>query len=268
MLTRPQQLGKPVRIIPIKAFTDNYIWTLFSEQETHFSVVDPGDAQAVIAFMEAHELTLDAIFITHHHHDHTGGVQELQQRYGCYVYAPEQGRYPYADVSLKEGDCVSLWDSFYQFEVLEVPGHTMDHIAYYDKANGLLFCGDTLFKAGCGRMFEGTPEQFYHSLEKLKKLPAQTQVYCTHEYTLANLAFAQYIEPDNENIKQLIQKCQKLRQENKITLPSTIECELLTNPFLRCETSNLQNKAAQVLGKINPTPIETFATIRQLKDNF
>ncbi|WP_041296043.1 hydroxyacylglutathione hydrolase [Kangiella koreensis] len=276
MLTRQLDSSKPVRIIPLKAFSDNYIWVIYSPDGSKVAVVDPGDSRPVIEFLEENELSLDSILVTHYHNDHIGGVQELKNRYHCHVYASRHDQLSFTDTELDEDDTVSLFDDSYQFSILHLPGHTMGHIGYFCQhlsghdlqGQSLVFCGDTLFRAGCGRMFEGTPDIFHHSLQKLAQLPPSTLVYCTHEYTMANIAFAKTVEPDNADLLELEQNCQKLREQDLETLPSTIDSELRTNPFLRCTESTVIKTAERAEHKSLSDPVETFATIRQLKDNF
>lgn len=260
-----------MNVIPLNAFTDNYIWVIHAPNDSPvkdlISVVDPGDPKPVIDYIEKNNLTLESILITHHHNDHIGGVRTLKKKYGCRVYAPKRDNQSFSDRDLIEGDNVSVLDNTYQFQVIEVPGHTMGHIAFYGE--GALFCGDTLFKGGCGRMFEGTPPVFHESLQKLAKLLQETKVYCAHEYTLANLKFALSVEPDNPELQQEINKSQELRKANKPTLPSTIGLELSYNPFLRTDKPRVQEAASQAgAEKTFSDPVRTFATIRQLKDNF
>lgn len=256
-----------MKVIPLPAFNDNYIWVIHSSNSNAVAVVDPGDAKPVIDYIEKHGLTLETILVTHYHNDHIGGIPTLKNRYQCQIFVSQRDNQPFSDRNLVEGDKVSILNDEYQFEVIAVPGHTLGHIAYY--GHGALFCGDTLFKAGCGRMFEGTPEVFLESLSKLAKLPAETKVYCAHEYTLANLEFALSVEPNNEAIKQEIDNSQSLRSQNRPTLPSTIGQELRFNPFLRCHQHSVQEAASQAAAqKTFSDPVRTFATIRQLKDNF
>lgn len=256
-----------MKVIPLSAFSDNYIWVIHSSNSNAVTVVDPGDASPVIDHIEANQLSLETILITHHHNDHIGGVETLKNRYQCQVFVPKRDNQLFSDRDLVEGDEVSVLNDEYQFKVIEVPGHTMGHIAFY--GHGALFCGDTLFKAGCGRMFEGTPPVFHESLQKLADLPAETKVYCAHEYTLANLKFAQSVEPDNPAITKEIEYSQSLRDKNQPTLPSTIGQELEFNPFLRCHKRSVQETATEaVKEKTFSDPVRTFATIRRLKDNF
>lgn len=219
-------------IVPIAAFTDNYIWVLEIKGEDLCYVVDPGDAQPVLDYMKAHNKRIEGILITHHHYDHVGGVQLLQQQYpqAC-IYGPKQSPFKGIQYPLEAGDSLPIRG--YNFKILQIPGHTLDHIAYQCSEAAILFCGDTLFAAGCGRLFEGTAEQMYRSLMQLKALDPRTKVYCAHEYTVANLLFAQRVEPFNNQIKERLQYCQVQRAANKPTLPSTIADELVTNPFLR-----------------------------------
>ncbi|WP_251359290.1 hydroxyacylglutathione hydrolase [Kangiella sp. TOML190] len=256
-----------MKIEPIKAFTDNYIWALHHPTQQRLCVVDPGDSQPVFDYLEEHQLKLDSILITHYHNDHIGGVKALKQATGARVYGSVHDNLDFVDEALNEPESIVIFDDQYQFEILHVPGHTLGHIAYYEPHRQWLFCGDTLFKAGCGRMFEGEPKQFYQSLQKLAQLPPQTQVYCTHEYTLSNLAFAESVEPDNQVVKQLIAESQQRRKQQQATLPSTIASELASNPFLRCDQAPVI-KAAHSADPAAKHDWQIFATIRRLKDNF
>ncbi len=254
---------------PIPAFTDNYIW-LFQSPETNLAyVVDPGDAAPVMAYLKAHELQLGGILITHHHWDHTGGIDDLLSHFSVPVYGPKSENIPQITKALQHGDSCVI-DSQLTFSVLEVPGHTLDHIVYYqeDTESPLLFSGDTLFAAGCGRLFEGSPAQMYKSLTSLGKLPAETRVCCTHEYTLANLAFAKAVEPNNEALRQRIINDQASRDANRPTLPSTIGLELATNPFMRSDILDVRQAAESHSGSKCNTEVEVLAAIRGWKDNF
>ena len=253
-------------IEPIAAFTDNYIWCL--HDDTTAWVVDPGDATPVLTFLSANELALQGILITHHHHDHTGGIGALRQAFpDLTIYGPQNPAIVGLDKQLAEGGVVDVFG--YSFSVYEIPGHTLDHIAYYaaDTDPPTLFCGDTLFAAGCGRMFEGTPPQMLASLEKLAQLPAATAVYCGHEYTVANLRFAQAVEPDNNAVRERATHAAAQRAEQRPTLPSNIGLELTTNPFLRCQISSVR-AAARQQGLENENPAAVFAAIRRWKDQF
>lgn len=242
----------------IPALKDNYIWVLI--QKNRAIVVDPGDAAPVIDFFEREKLDLAAILLTHHHADHTGGVEKLKTYYSCPVYASNA----YATHPIQKNVSLSIED--YACKVLAIPGHTLDHIAYYDEKN--LFCGDTLFAAGCGRVFEGTNAQMYASLQTLLALPPTTKVYCGHEYTLKNLLFAQTVEPNNAMIKHKLEKIRLLREKNSITLPSTIEEENHTNPFLRCTQPSVILSAEKYAKRKLLTEVEVFASLRDWKNNF
>ncbi|ALI11140.1 MULTISPECIES: hydroxyacylglutathione hydrolase [Pseudomonas] len=254
-----------IQISALPAFTDNYIWLLQDHSTQRCAVVDPGDAAPVQAWLDAHPgWVLSDILITHHHHDHVGGVQALKNATNATVYGPASENIPARDQALHDNDQVSVlgWD----FDVYAVPGHTLGHIAYYH--HGLLFCGDTLFAAGCGRLFEGTPAQMHHSLGRLAALPEDTLVYCTHEYTLSNLKFAAAVEPGNPDIAARLEKVSRQRNEGIMTLPSTLALEKLTNPFLRTTETSVKQKADERSGQRNQTPSEVFAALRAWKDTF
>jgi hydroxyacylglutathione hydrolase len=249
-----------VQIIPISAFQDNYIWLL--HQNGHAIVVDPGDSVPVHHFLKDHNLNLDAILITHHHSDHIDGVENLLNVYPAMVYAPAKEHYHFPHTSVSESTDIHIPTLNLNFQVLEVPGHTLDHVVYY--GSNYLFCGDTLFGAGCGRLFEGTPEQMYQSLQRLAVLPSNTEVYCTHEYTVRNIEFALTLEPNNQMLLTRAQHSREQRLQNKPTLPSTIGLELATNPFLRCAVAEIQSSS-----KTNSSlPISIFSAIRQMRNQF
>jgi hydroxyacylglutathione hydrolase len=254
-----------VNVFPIKAFNDNYIWCIHNQ--THCVVVDPGDAAPVLAYCQDNQLTLSAIIITHHHWDHTGGIDELL---ACFpnipVYGPQNKDIKQITTRLSEGDDLELANLGVNFSVLEVPGHTLDHIAYYGDIG--LFCGDTLFSAGCGRLFEGSPQQMFDSLAKLTALPADTAVYCTHEYTMANIAFAEAVEPNNQALMAYKHWAKQQRENNTATLPSSIQKELAVNPFLRCHSAELASNVSQNMGTTLMSEQATFASLRSWKDNF
>lgn len=257
-------------IHPISAFSDNYIWTVTEADSRRACVVDPGDAQPVIEYLESNELQLSDILITHHHPDHTGGIQQLMERYSCRVIGPGSSNIKGLNEFASAGDIVSLFDQ--QFSVIEVPGHTLDHIAYFcedkNRKDPILFCGDTLFAAGCGRLFEGTPEMMHESLGKLSTLPANTKVYCTHEYTMANLQFAIAADAENPALLERIELEKEKRADNRPTLPSSIELELATNPFLRCKEAAIQKSTQTQSGLIPNNEVEVFAALRAWKDSF
>lgn len=250
-----------IRAIP--AFQDNYIWIIESTATASAIVVDPGDAAPVIAWLKQHQRKLAAILITHHHHDHTSGIAPLlqfakaSQQDTVTVFGPAQESIHGVSHPVHEGDLITIAMTQHRFRVIEVPGHTRGHVAYMaepsenpDLRYPALFCGDTLFAAGCGRLFEGTAEQMFSSLKKLAALPCETEVYCTHEYTLANLRFAVAAFPEHPAIRERFRQVQAQRTKGQITLPSAIAIELQTNPFLLCQTA------------------EEFRNLRQQKDEF
>lgn len=255
-------------IHPIPAFTDNYIWTLTDASSRKAAVVDPGDATPVLDFLAANDLQLSAVLITHHHPDHTGGLETLIREFAPVVYGPNNPAIEGINRPLAEGDTLQLFGADYS--ILEVPGHTLDHIAYYTESEEppVLFCGDTLFAAGCGRLFEGTPAMMLESLGKLAALPPDTRVYCTHEYTLANLRFAHAVEPDNPELATRLGQEQAKRANDTPTLPSTLALELQTNPFLRCQHAQLKAAAESHTGAGLRSEVDVFAAIRQWKDSF
>lgn len=221
------------QVIPIPAFRDNYIWLL--RREEHAVVVDPGDAAPVLAYLDAHGLALDAILVTHHHNDHIGGIDALLARHAAAaVYASAHEHYQFKHQAVREGDEITLRGLQSTFQVMETPGHTLGHIVYYGANH--LFCGDTLFSCGCGRLFDGTCQQLFQSLNRIANLPGPTLVYCTHEYTLQNCRFALSVDPSNLALQQRYQQVLSLDAQHRPTLPSTIAQELATNPFLRCDT--------------------------------
>ena len=254
-----------INIEPIKAFDDNYIWLMTTNEGS--IVIDPGESKNLLKAIEKKNIKLDAILITHHHYDHTGGIEELMMKYpNLKVYGPNNN-IDLIKSRLRDGELLNIIGI--DFEVIEIPGHTLDHIAYYANINNspILFCGDTLFAGGCGRVFEGTFDQMYESLMKLKKLPQNTKIYCGHEYTINNLQFAKAVEPDNIDLITRYNDALNLRKNNIPTLPSTLSIELKTNPFLRCEKNNVQKIISEKF-KTGHSEKEIFSALRQWKDNF
>jgi hydroxyacylglutathione hydrolase len=248
----------------IPAFSDNYIWILIKDNSA--AVVDPGDASAVESFLSKNNLNLEAILITHHHFDHTGGIIDLASKRDIKVYGPKGGHINGIEYELSENSIITILET--EFHIFETPGHTLDHIAYYSKEIDSLFCGDTLFSGGCGRLFEGTPLQMFDSLNKFSDLPEKTKVYCTHEYTLSNLTFALEVEPDNVDLKKYFEEVNSLRNSNMMSLPSSIRLENKINPFLRTSVDQIKEKAENYANKQNLQPVEVLAAIRDWKDNF
>nr|WP_026375319.1 hydroxyacylglutathione hydrolase [Aestuariibacter salexigens] len=251
-------------IHPIPAFNDNYIWCI--QRDNHAVVVDPGDAAPVLAYCKDNNLSLTAILITHHHWDHTDGIADLLVAFpGIPVYGPHND---IATIShrLAEGDSVSLDELQLTLSVLAVPGHTLDHIAYVSDIG--LFCGDTLFSGGCGRLFEGTPAQMHQSLNKLMSLPGDMPVFCTHEYTLANLKFARAVDPQNAALEKYQRWAEQQRQHGKPTLPSNIANERDINPFVRTGQPDVIASAATHSGQSDIAGEQVFAALRGWKDNF
>ncbi|QSL92619.1 hydroxyacylglutathione hydrolase [Ectopseudomonas toyotomiensis] len=256
-----------IQIDALPAFNDNYIWLLQEARSKRCAVVDPGDAAQVMAWLEAHhDWTLSDILITHHHFDHVGGVEQLKTVTGARVAGPAAEKIPARDVDLKDNDAIELLGL--RFEVMAVPGHTLGHIAYYHAEQNLLFCGDTLFAGGCGRLFEGTPQQMHQSLSRLAALPGATRVYCTHEYTLSNLRFAHAVEPHNPDVSARLAEVARWRDEGRISLPSNIELELATNPFLRVDEPSVVAATNGRDDRQSSEPSAVFASLRAWKDKF
>ncbi len=255
-----------IDVIPIPAFTDNYIWLIHDTSSNCGVIVDPGDSVPVKSSLNRLGIKLVTILITHHHPDHIGGLNSLVSDYDIPVYGPAGENIPGIDYSLREGDLVRIDEIDIEFKVIDVPGHTAGHIAYL--GDGKLFIGDTLFMAGCGRLFEGTAEQMYQSLSKIMQLANDTQIYCAHEYTLANLRFAETVEPDNQHIKERIERCKQLRKAGEPTVPGTLFIEKHTNPFLRSAEPSVISAAEQHTGQNLNNSVDIFAAIRSWKDNF
>ena len=249
-----------LHIIPIPAFEDNYIWLLHNNR--YAVVVDPGDATPVIAMLEKLNLILTTILITHHHGDHIDGVASLLAYRAVPVYAPQYEKFAFEHIKLLDGDTVSLPEIAQSFQVMWLPGHTLGHIAYVN--DDYLFSGDVLFGAGCGRLFEGTPAQMLSSLNRLKNLNPNTQVFCTHEYTAKNINFALSLEPDNEQLQARASTVKQLRNNLQPTLPSNIALELNTNPFLRCnQAAIIKNSQVQKQDELS-----VFTAIRSLRNHY
>ncbi|MCB1936209.1 MAG: hydroxyacylglutathione hydrolase [Nitrosomonas sp.] len=257
-----------LHIHPLPALRDNYIWII--HDTVHAAIVDPGDATPAMAFLQTQGLQPIAILITHHHSDHTGGNRQLLEQFDVPVYGPTQENISSITHPVQEGDTIQLQSLALTLNIIEIPGHTRGHIAYYGSSQqkSILFCGDTLFSCGCGRIFEGTPQQMFDSLQKLAALPAHTQVYCTHEYTLGNMSFARTVEPGNDDLRQLEIRAKQLRQRNLPTLPTDIATEKACNPFLRCQYPEIINSVKQHTGKTLSEPVEVFTELREWKNVF
>lgn len=256
-----------MNLVALPAFSDNYIWMLHDGREA--LVVDPGDAAPVRDALQTLGLSLTGILVTHHHPDHVGGLDDLRQLLSGPVFGPAREAIPQPTTPLRGGDRAA-WNGLL-FEILDVPGHTSGHIAFYvsapDRQAPLLFCGDTLFSGGCGRLFEGTADQMYRSLRALGGLPGATRVCCAHEYTLSNLRFAQSVDPDNPDLHHYALACAARRERGEPTLPSTLAIELQINPFLRCDQPALI-AAAQAHGASGNDPVQVFSHLREWKNQF
>lgn len=265
-MTDSINISNNVEVNGLPAFNDNYIWLIRNQRSA--VVVDPGDADVVETALQELSLDLEAILITHHHPDHTGGLKQLKKSYPkATIYGPVSERIEGIEKVLHETDTIKILADL-SLSVIEVPGHTMDHIAYYGRSEqNFLFCGDTLFAGGCGRLFEGSPEQMLDSLNKLASLEKDTLVYCAHEYTLANLKFALAVEPENQELISREATAQNLRANNLPTVPSTIAIEKNTNPFLRSKEAGVIS-AAKSVGSKDDSAVSTFAAIRGWKDRF
>jgi hydroxyacylglutathione hydrolase len=253
---------------PIPAFNDNYIWALRSPQQpAEVAVVDHGDAAPVLAWLEANNYSLAAILITHHHADHTGGVETLLNHASVPVYGPQNSPFEGITHPLQDGETLKLMQ--HSLQVKGVPAHTKDHISYFVGGDQpQLFCGDTLFLAGCGRLFEGTARQMLAAMHYFASLPDNTEVYCTHEYSLSNLAFAASVEPANAEITRVHERCHHLRHEGLPTLPSSIEQEKQINPFMRTAEPDVISSAEHYSGNPLKTEVEVLAALREWKNRF
>lgn len=243
-----------LKVIPILALKDNYIWCIVHVPTQQCVIVDPGEAAPVFAALEQQKLKLAGILVTHHHWDHTKGIDEILKQFKVPVF-----RYP-----LKTGDKIPI--DFLTLQALEIPGHTLDHTAYY--GHGMVFTGDTLFTAGCGRVFEGTMEQMFASLKRIAELPDDTLIYCGHEYTQANLKFAQTVEAHNPDILSRIKATDEFRAKNLPTVPATLSLEKKTNPFLRTIVPEVIKAAEQHARKSLKSPLEVFTVLREWKNHF
>jgi len=254
-----------VNIEPIHAFDDNYIWLITCQGSPSCAVVDPGDEEPVIEVLDQRGLRLASILITHKHYDHTGGVAGLIKHYqNVIVFGPGNESISQISCSVADQQKISLPGMNLDFEVLSIPGHTEGHVAYL--GNGVLFCGDTVFAGGCGRVFSGTFEQMSASLERIRKLPPETQLYCAHEYTLANLGFGLWVEPESELLQRRKQVVEAAVAQGIPTVPSSLQEELVTNPFLRVEQPNVIAAAEQWAGKPLKNNADVFTALRQWKD--
>ncbi|GMR08358.1 MAG: hydroxyacylglutathione hydrolase [Gammaproteobacteria bacterium] len=256
-----------LNVIRVNAFTDNYIWLIQGMQgpgSSKVAIVDPGDARPVLAALNAEKLEPIAILITHHHGDHTGGIRQILSNHDIPVYGPANEHITSVNHPLVEGDVVCLDGISATFSVLDVAGHTSGHIAY--SGHGMLFCGDTLFSIGCGRLFEGTAQQMHASLEKIRALPDETMLYCAHEYTLDNICFAKVVEPDNPDLLQYERLCHETLDAGGVTVPSRLRLEKRCNPFLRSHIQTVIDAAEQFAGRSLTGGSEVFATLRHWKD--
>ena len=255
-------------IIPIPALSDNYVWLVREGRSA--AVIDPGDAAPVLAYLEREGLALTAVAITHHHWDHVNGTAALVERFGVPVYGPAHETIPGRTHAVAEGDRFTLGDTGVELSVLDVPGHTAGQVAYVGACDGhpVTFTGDTLFTCGCGRLFEGTPAQMVDSLAKLAALPGDTHVYCGHEYTLANVRFALAVEPTSVALRERQAREQAKRDRGEPTVPSRMDLELATNPFLRAAEPAVFAAAEAHAGRPLADPVEAFAALREWKNGF
>lgn len=250
--------------VPVAALSDNYIW-LVADDEGNAFVVDPGEAAPVEAALKERGWTLRAILLTHHHADHIGGVSDLVREHDVEVYATDDPRIQPKNHFVADGDIIELESPKASFRVIAVPGHTRSHVAYFGE--GFLFCGDTLFSVGCGRLFEGTPAQMLASLDRFADLPPETKVCCAHEYTASNIRFALTVDPDNDALRRRRDEVARLREEARPSVPSTLGDEFATNPFLRVDSDAIARWFAPQAGTVDDR-VERFAALRRAKDTF
>tara|TARA_R110001583_G_scaffold26757_2_gene96282 strand:+ start:56959 stop:57729 length:771 start_codon:yes stop_codon:yes gene_type:complete len=255
-----------VNVITIPSFSDNYIWLIKDSQSQHCILVDPGDATPVLDIVNSQSLVVDAIIITHKHHDHIGGVEKILSSLDNDIKLYGKNKLFPSVLEVKEAQTIHFFEQRFSLKVMEVPGHTLDHVVYYN--DDMLFCGDTLFSAGCGRVFEGSHQQMFDSLSRLASLSDATKVYCAHEYTENNLAFAYAIEPKNKALLSYMQQVAKKRQLGLPSIPTDIGLEKNINPFLRCADVNLINHLQNHLAKPLVAGLQTFTALRNYKDNF
>lgn len=255
-----------ITVFPIASLSDNYIWAITNKHQSHFAIVDPGDASPVLKFLQEKNASLACILITHHHGDHVAGINELLAIYPeTPVYGPAKEYIPHCTTKLEDNDTVAIPEIETFFQVLFIPGHTGGHIGYYQE--NIFFCGDTVFANGCGRVFDSQPSTLSHSLDRISKLPPQTLLYCAHEYTLDNIGFAKWVEPDNQDLLQRENDTHTLIDNDQPSVPSTLELELKTNPFLRCHRSNIIEIAEKIAQKKLKSNAEVFTVLRKWKDS-
>ncbi len=255
-----------IKIQAYSALKDNYIWLIHCTNENHTLIVDPSDAEPIIRIITKQRLYPVAILNTHHHHDHIDGITKLVDQYHIPVYGPTDIRIPKLSTSVSATNWFKLSPKFPNFTILDLPGHTATHIAYL--IHDMLFCGDTIFAAGCGRLLGGSANQLFNSLQNISSLPATTKIFCSHEYTQDNLKFALAVEPDNEEIKQRIIDTDLLRLIGRPSIPTTVAQELATNPFLRCNEIGVVQSARQFAGSNMDNSLAVFSSLRAWKDSF